>query len=74
MIALVSRELRAPVHQIPGLSAFIRDTVHSVLGPMMYEPNFYTLNLEQMLSGNSGQRGWVVYVHWIFWRAIAIDC
>ena len=37
--------------QIPGLSAFIRDTVHSVLGPMMYEPNVFTLNLEQMLSG-----------------------
>ena len=37
--------------QIPGLSSFIRETVHSILGPMMYEPNVFTLNLEQMLSG-----------------------
>lgn len=25
--------------------------VHSTLGPMMYEPNIFTLNLEQILSG-----------------------
>ncbi|KAK7694283.1 hypothetical protein QCA50_001464 [Cerrena zonata] len=36
---------------VPGLSAFIRDMVHSILGPMMYDPNVFTLNLEQMLSG-----------------------
>jgi Ca2+-dependent lipid-binding protein len=37
--------------KVPGLSAFIRDMVHGILGPMMYEPNVFTLNLEQMLSG-----------------------
>ncbi|KAI0308025.1 tricalbin [Multifurca ochricompacta] len=36
---------------IPGLSSFIRDAIHSVLEPMMYEPNVFTLNLEQLLSG-----------------------
>ncbi|KAL5495683.1 TCB2 [Sanghuangporus weigelae] len=36
---------------IPGLSSFIRDMIHSILGPMMYDPNFFTLNLEQLLSG-----------------------
>ncbi|KAI0274871.1 tricalbin [Gloeopeniophorella convolvens] len=36
---------------IPGLSSFIRDTIHSILGPMMYDPNVFTLNLEQLLSG-----------------------
>jgi Ca2+-dependent lipid-binding protein len=25
--------------------------IHSNLGPMMYQPNSFTLNLEQMLSG-----------------------
>ena len=25
--------------------------VHGTLGPMMYEPNVFTLNLEQMLAG-----------------------
>ncbi|KAH9081855.1 tricalbin [Lactarius deliciosus] len=36
---------------IPGLSSFIRDMIHSILGPMMYDPNVFTLNLEQLLSG-----------------------
>ncbi|KAG9128333.1 hypothetical protein FRC07_000841 [Ceratobasidium sp. 392] len=39
------------ITNIPGLAPFIRDTVHSILGPMMYDPNVFTLNLEQMLSG-----------------------
>lgn len=37
--------------QIPGLSPFITNQVHATLGPMMYAPNTFTLNLEQMLSG-----------------------
>lgn len=37
--------------QIPGLSAFIREMTHGTLGPMMYDPNVFTLNLEHMLSG-----------------------
>ncbi|KDQ54885.1 hypothetical protein JAAARDRAFT_37997 [Jaapia argillacea MUCL 33604] len=36
---------------IPGLSEFIREMTHSTLQPMMYFPNVFTLNLEQMLSG-----------------------
>ncbi|KAI0726177.1 tricalbin [Fomitopsis betulina] len=36
---------------IPGLSSFIREMVHGTLGPMMYDPNVFTLNLEQLLSG-----------------------
>ncbi|EMD41578.1 hypothetical protein CERSUDRAFT_110127 [Gelatoporia subvermispora B] len=39
------------IGNIPGLSAFIRDMVHATLSPMMYDPNVFTLNLEQMLSG-----------------------
>ncbi|KAI0786120.1 tricalbin [Abortiporus biennis] len=39
------------IGNVPGLSAFIRDTVHSILGPMMYDPNIFTLNLEQLLGG-----------------------
>lgn len=37
--------------QIPGLSPFITSQVHATLAPMMYAPNTFTLNLEQMLSG-----------------------
>ncbi|KAI9511781.1 tricalbin [Russula earlei] len=36
---------------IPGLSSFIRETIHSILGPMMYDPNVFSLNLEQLLAG-----------------------
>lgn len=39
------------LEQIPGLSPFITSQVHATLGPMMYAPNTFTLNLEQMLSG-----------------------
>ncbi|CED82008.1 Ca2-dependent lipid-binding protein CLB1/vesicle protein vp115/Granuphilin A, contains C2 domain [Phaffia rhodozyma] len=39
------------IASIPGLSSFIRDQVHANLGPMMYDPNVFTLNLEQLLSG-----------------------
>ncbi len=43
--------IKINVPQIPGLTTFIRDMTHSTLGPMMYEPNVFTLNLEQLLSG-----------------------
>ncbi|KZO90442.1 hypothetical protein CALVIDRAFT_542695 [Calocera viscosa TUFC12733] len=36
---------------IPGLRTGIRDMVHSILGPMMYAPNAYVLDLAQLLSG-----------------------
>ncbi|KAG7450195.1 tricalbin [Guyanagaster necrorhizus] len=39
------------IANIPGLSSFIREMTHSTLGPMMYDPNVFTLNLEQLLSG-----------------------
>lgn len=39
------------INSIPGLAPFIRDQVHANLGPMMYDPNVFTLDLEQMLSG-----------------------
>ncbi|KAG6910551.1 hypothetical protein DXG01_009501 [Tephrocybe rancida] len=39
------------IANVPGLSSFIRDMTHGTLGPMMYDPNIFTLNLEQMLSG-----------------------
>ncbi|KAF8168240.1 C2 domain-containing protein [Crassisporium funariophilum] len=39
------------IANMPGLSSFIREMTHATLGPMMYDPNVFTLNLEQMLSG-----------------------
>ncbi len=39
------------INNIPGLSNFIQEQVHANLGPMMYNPNVFTLNLEELLSG-----------------------
>ncbi|KAJ7770832.1 C2 domain-containing protein [Mycena maculata] len=39
------------IGHIPGLSTFIRDMTHATLAPIMYDPNVFTLNLEQLLSG-----------------------
>lgn len=40
------------INSIPGLAPFVRDQVHGILGPMMYDPNVFTLDLEQMLAGS----------------------
>lgn len=39
------------IGNIPGLSNFIQEQVHANLGPMMYNPNMFTINLEELLSG-----------------------
>ncbi|ODV88459.1 hypothetical protein CANCADRAFT_13024, partial [Tortispora caseinolytica NRRL Y-17796] len=39
------------INVLPGLDSFIKDMVHSNLGPMMYAPHFFQLNVEEMLSG-----------------------
>ncbi|KAF5354770.1 hypothetical protein D9756_005742 [Leucocoprinus leucothites] len=39
------------IANIPGLSSFIRSMMHSTLESVVYEPNVFTLNLEQLLSG-----------------------
>lgn len=36
---------------IPGLSGWILEMIHASLAPMMYAPNVFTLNIQQMLSG-----------------------
>ncbi|KAF9436033.1 hypothetical protein BGZ76_004991 [Entomortierella beljakovae] len=41
------------IAHIPGLQAFIRDQIHGTLGPMMYAPNVYTLDLEQIMTGGA---------------------
>ena len=39
------------INSIPGLAPFIRDQVHANLGPMMYDPNVFTIDLEALMSG-----------------------
>ncbi|CAO1613293.1 unnamed protein product [Sympodiomycopsis kandeliae] len=39
------------IGNVPGLSNFIREQVHANLGPMLYYPNMFTINLEELLSG-----------------------
>ncbi|CAN6626338.1 tricalbin-3 [Trichomonascus vanleenenianus] len=40
------------INIIPGLQSFITEMVHSNIGPMMYAPNTFQLNIEQMLAGS----------------------
>lgn len=37
---------------IPGLSSFILEQIHANLGPMMYEPNVFPIELAKMLAGS----------------------
>ncbi|KAI8064721.1 C2 domain-containing protein [Gongronella butleri] len=39
------------VNYIPGLYSFIREQVHAILGPMLYSPNTFTLDLEKLMAG-----------------------
>ncbi|ORZ18645.1 C2 domain-containing protein [Absidia repens] len=39
------------VNFIPGLHSFIREQVHAILGPMLYSPNTFTLDIEKLMAG-----------------------
>ncbi|KAK9448882.1 C2 domain-containing protein [Limtongia smithiae] len=39
------------INFIPGLEGFIKGMVHDNLGPMFYDPNAFTVNVQQMLAG-----------------------
>lgn len=39
------------INFLPGLSSFIQDQIHNTLGPMLYKPNVYTLEIAKMLGG-----------------------
>ncbi|KAI9485598.1 MAG: C2 domain-containing protein [Benjaminiella poitrasii] len=40
------------VNVIPGLQSFIRDQVHNILGPMMYAPNVFTVDVDRFFVGD----------------------
>ncbi|KAI8090290.1 C2 domain-containing protein [Gilbertella persicaria] len=40
------------VNVIPGLQSFIREQVHGILGPLMYSPNVFTIDVERFLAGD----------------------
>lgn len=40
------------INIIPGLSKFIKEMVDANIGPMLYAPNAFQLNIEQMLAGS----------------------
>ncbi|KAI8875371.1 hypothetical protein K501DRAFT_202772 [Backusella circina FSU 941] len=49
---LGSDSLGFDINLIPGLQAFIRDQVHTILGPLMYMPNVLTLDMEKIMAGD----------------------
>ncbi|KAF2090400.1 tricalbin [Saccharata proteae CBS 121410] len=40
------------INFIPGLETFILEQIHANLGPMMYEPNVFPIEIAKMLAGN----------------------
>ncbi|KAL4991822.1 hypothetical protein BDW68DRAFT_127780 [Aspergillus falconensis] len=41
------------INFIPGLESFIKEQIHANLGPMMYEPNVFPIEIAKMLAGNA---------------------
>ncbi|KAF7727699.1 hypothetical protein EC973_007255 [Apophysomyces ossiformis] len=39
------------INNIPGLQTFVEEQVHATLGPMMYAPNVYTVDVAAMMAG-----------------------
>ncbi|KAF1981931.1 tricalbin [Aulographum hederae CBS 113979] len=40
------------INFIPGLESFISEQIHANLGPMMYDPNVFPIEIAKMLAGN----------------------
>lgn len=40
------------INFIPGLESFIKEQIHNNLGPMMYSPNVFPVEIAKMLAGN----------------------
>ncbi|KAK7528268.1 uncharacterized protein IWZ02DRAFT_4294 [Phyllosticta citriasiana] len=40
------------INFVPGLESFIQDQIHANLGPMMYAPNVFPIEIAKMLAGN----------------------
>ncbi|KAI8080792.1 C2 domain-containing protein [Gilbertella persicaria] len=55
------------INNIPGLESFVQEQVHATLGPMMYAPNVFTLDVAGMMSGatdlNSANGVLVLKIH-----------
>jgi Ca2+-dependent lipid-binding protein len=41
------------INFIPGLESFIKEQIHGNLGPMMYAPNVFPIEIAKMLAGNA---------------------
>ncbi|KAF9093700.1 hypothetical protein BGX27_001575 [Mortierella sp. AM989] len=57
------------IGNIPGMQSFISDQTHAILGPMMYAPNVYTLDLEQMMSGGASLNAVIGVVQFTIYNA-----
>lgn len=40
------------INFVPGLESFIKEMIHGSLGPMMYEPNVFPIEIAKMLAGD----------------------
>lgn len=40
------------INFVPGLEGFIKDQIHGNIGPIMYDPNVFPIEIAKMLAGN----------------------
>ncbi|KAF8954418.1 hypothetical protein BGZ46_002921, partial [Entomortierella lignicola] len=57
------------IANIPGMHSFIRDQTHAILGPMMYSPNVYTLDIEQMMTGGASLNAAIGVIQFTIYNA-----
>ncbi|OLY79057.1 Tricalbin-3 [Smittium mucronatum] len=43
------------IAHIPGLREFIMSIVHGAMGPMLYAPNYFTIDLDSIINGSVAQ-------------------
>ena len=41
------------INFVPGLESFIQEQIHGNLGPMMYDPNVFPIEIAKILAGNA---------------------
>lgn len=48
------KQIGFDVNSLPGLQGFVSSMADSILGPMMYAPNSYQVNIQELLAGGMG--------------------
>ncbi|KAF5109968.1 hypothetical protein DV453_001259 [Geotrichum candidum] len=48
------RALGFDINSLPGFEGFVKSMVDSIIGPMLYSPNTFQVNVQELLAGTGG--------------------